>query len=87
MSGDIKLDPQTGAEPRPGRLPVQVVEHLHRLVGGDPVTERQVEGFIKAHFKVPDLMRLPADVAREIILRPGDFLTKVREFSEPTLKL
>ena len=78
---DVQLDPKTG------RLPVDVVLHLHRLVGGDSVRERQVEVFILEHFKVNDLLRLPAVVAREIIRRPADFLAKVAEHAEPGLKL
>ena len=33
---DIAINPETG------RLPVQVVEHLHRLLGGDARLERMV---------------------------------------------
>ena len=44
---DIALNPETGAEPRPGRLPVQVVEHLHRLLGGDARTEKMVLDYIE----------------------------------------
>jgi len=70
---------------RKERLPVQVVEHLHRLVGGDARTERMVERFIADQYGAQNLFYLPPNVASGIIRRPADFLTAVKNHCEPEL--
>ena len=82
---DVTLNPETGAEPRPGRLPVQVVEHLHRLLGGDPRVEDMVLRFIGDKYAAPNLLYLPPQVASQIIKRPADFLRAVKQHCEPEL--
>ena len=76
---DIALNPETG------RLPVQVVEHLHRLVGGDARVERMVERFIADQYGAKNLFYLPPNVASGIIRRPADFLSAVKNHCEPEL--
>jgi hypothetical protein len=76
---DVALNPETG------RLPVQVVEHLHRLLGGDPRVERMVEIYIGHRWQAKTLLHLPPSVAREILRRPADFLTAVKKHCEPEL--
>jgi len=83
---DVALNPETGAEPRPGRLPVQVVEHLHRLLVGDVRTETMVLDYIGFRWKAPDLFYVPPKAASEIIRRPADFLAAAKNYSEPELK-
>jgi len=67
------------------RLPVQMVEHLHRLLGGDARVEEMVLHFITDHYGAANLLQLPLSVAREIIRRPGDFITAVKKHCEPEL--
>jgi len=71
---------------RKERLPVQVVEHLHRLLGGDARVEGMVEIYIGHRWKAKTLLHLPPAVAREILRRPADFLTAVKKHCEPELK-
>ena len=66
-----------------GRLTVQTVEHLHRLLGGDPRVEAMVLTFIADKYGARNLLFLPATVATEIIRRPADFLRAVKEHCEP----
>ena len=82
---DVALNPETGAEPRPGRLPVQVVEHLHRLLGGDARVEKMVLDYIAFRWGAKNLFYLPPNVASAIIRRPADFLTVVKNHCEPEL--
>ena len=82
---DIALNPETGTEPRPGRLPVQVVEHLHRLLGGDPRTEKMVLDYIAFRWGAKNLFYIPPKAASEIIRRPADFLTAAKNYAEPEL--
>lgn len=72
---------------RKERLPLHVCQHLERLVGGDARTEFLVNEFIKKHFNVDCITRLPLPVAYEIMRRPADFLARARELTEPSLKL
>ena len=65
------------------RLPVQVVEHLHRLLGGDAHVEDMVLKFIADKYAAPNLLYLPPAVASQIIKRPADFLTAVKNHCEP----
>ena len=68
-----------------GRLPVASVLAIERLVGGDPVTERHVLRFIGFQFTAKNLLYVPLDAARQIELRPGDFLRAARRHCEPEL--
>lgn len=70
---------------RKERLPVQVVEHLHRLIGGDAQVEAMALQFIADKYGAATLFQLPANVASEILKRPGDFLRAVKEHCEPEL--
>ena len=69
-----------------GRLSVQTVERLHRLLGGDAHAEDRVLRFIEARYRAKNLFYLPADVAREIGKRPADFIRAVKDHCEPELK-
>ena len=77
---DVALNPETG------RLPVQVVEHLHRLLGGDAHVEDMVLQFIADKYGAKNLLHLPPNIAKEILKRPADFLRAVKEYCEPELK-
>ncbi|HLP76822.1 MAG TPA: hypothetical protein VK327_07875, partial [Candidatus Paceibacterota bacterium] len=67
------------------RLPVQVVEHLHRQLGGDAHVEGMVLQFIGDKYGAATLFQLPTNVASEILKRPADFLRAVKEHCEPEL--
>ena len=67
------------------RLPVQVVEHLHRLLGGDARVEEMVLKFIADKYGVKNLFQLPQHVASAIIKRPADFLQAAKNHCEPEL--
>ena len=77
---DIALNPETG------RLPVQVVEHLHRLLGGDARTETMVLDYIEFCWGAKNLFYVPPKAAGEIIRRPADFLTAAKNHAEPELQ-
>ena len=77
---DIALNPETG------RLPVQVVEHLHRFVGGDARVEKMVLDYIAFRWKAPNLFYIPPKAAGEIIRRPADFLKAAKNHAEPELQ-
>lgn len=47
-----------------GRLPVETVERLPRLVGGDARVEGIILRFIKDRYDAKTLLHLPAHVAR-----------------------
>ena len=79
MNMDVVLNPETG------RLPVQVVEHLHRLLGGDAHVEDMVLKFIADKYAAPNLLHLPPAVASQIIKRPADFLRAAKQHCEPEL--
>jgi hypothetical protein len=76
---DIALNPETN------RLPVQTVEHLHRLVGGDAHTEKMVLDYIRFRWEAKTLFGIPPKAAIQIIRRPADFLTAVKNHCEPEL--
>ena len=82
---DATINHVTGAEPRPGNLPVQVVEHLHRLLGGDARVEGIVEVYIGHPVARKTLLHTAAGREREILRRPADFLTAVKKHCEPEL--
>ena len=68
-----------------GRLSVQTVEHLHRLLGGDGRVEDMVLRFIADRYGAKSLLHLPPHVAKEIIKRPGDFIQAAKRHCEPEL--
>jgi hypothetical protein len=70
---------------RKERLPVQVVEHLHRLLGGDARVEAMVLRFIADKYDAPNLLHLPPAVASAIIKRPSAFLQAAKNHCEPEL--
>ncbi|MDR3458074.1 MAG: hypothetical protein P4N60_11550 [Verrucomicrobiae bacterium] len=76
---DVVLNPKTG------RLPVQVVEHLHRLLGGEARGEEMILRFIADRYGAANLFYLPAHVAKEIIKRPADFISAAKQHCEPEL--
>lgn len=69
-----------------GRLSVQTVERLHRLLGGDAHVEGMVLQFIADKYGARNLLHLPPHVAKEILKRPADFLRAAKEHCEPELK-
>jgi hypothetical protein len=81
MSADAAI-----TNPATGRLSVQTVECLHRLLGGDPRTEEMVLQFIADKYGAQNLLYLPPAVAMAILKRPADFLRAVKEHCEPELK-
>lgn len=70
---------------RPAGLPVHLVEHLQRLVGGDARVEDMVLRYIADEFGAASLLYLPANIALEIVKRPADFIRAAKEHCEPTL--
>jgi hypothetical protein len=67
------------------RLLPRDVERLHRVLGGDPVTEEAVLRFIAARYGARSLALLPANVAVAILKRPGDFLRAAKLHWQPEL--
>lgn len=74
------------ANPATGRLPVQTVERLHRLLGGEARVEGMVLRFVADKYGAKNLFHLPPHVAKEVLKRPADFLRAVKEHCEPELK-
>lgn len=72
--------------PATGRLSVQTVERLHRLLGGDAHVEGMVLQFIADKYGAKNLLYLPPHIAKEVLKRPADFLRAVKEHCEPELK-
>ena len=72
--------------PATGRLSVQTVERLHRLLGGDAHVEGMVLQFIADKYGAKNLLYLPPHVAKEILKRPADFLRAVKDHCEPELQ-
>jgi hypothetical protein len=68
--------------PATGRLSVQTVERLHRLMGGEARIEAMVLQFIAEKYGARNLLSLPPNVAKEIVKRPADFLRAVKEHCE-----
>ncbi len=52
------------SNPATGRLSVQTVERLHRLLGGDVRVEGMILTFIKDRYGAATLLHLPPHVAR-----------------------
>lgn len=71
--------------PATGRLSVQTVERLHRLLGGEPRIEALVLQFIADKYGAKNLLYLPPQVATEILKRPADFLRAAKQHCEPEL--
>ena len=69
-----------------GRLPVQTVERLHRLLGGDPRVEEMILHFIADRYRAKNLFYLPPKVAAAVIDRPWNFIQAAKDFCEPELK-
>ena len=80
MSADATL-----TNPATGRLSVQTVERLHRLLGGDVRVEDMVLRFIADRYGARNLLYLPPHVAKEILKRPADFLQAAKNHCEPEL--
>ena len=70
-----------------GLLTVATVQRIERLVGGDPVTERQILRSIGARYGARSLFELPSQVAAQICRRPGDFIRAAKRYCEPELGL
>ena len=75
----------TGGSPVLPRLPVQVVEHLHQLLGGDARLENMVLYYIAFRWQAKNLFYVPPKAAGEIIRRPADFLRAAKDHCEPEL--
>lgn len=73
------------SNPETGRLSVQTVERLHRLLGGDVRVEGMVLQFIADKYGAKNLLYLPPQVAKEILKRPADFLQAAKNHCEPEL--
>ena len=94
MQGDTSPSiplPDRGGEgglinPATGRLSVQTVERLHRLLGGDARGEEMILRFIADHYGAAGLLYLPTNVAKEILKRPADFIQAAKNYCEPELK-
>ena len=68
------------------RLPVQTVERIQRLVGGDARVEEMILRFIASRYRAKSLIYLPPHVAKEILKRPADFIQAAKAYCEPELK-
>ena len=69
-----------------GRLSVQTVERLHRLLGGDAYVEGMILQFIADKYGAENLLYLPPHVAKEILKRPADFIRAAKQHCEPELR-
>lgn len=76
---------QTEAK-RGERLPVQTVERLHRLLGGDARVEEMILRFIADRYGARSLLYVPPHVAKEVLKRPADFIQAAKNHCEPELK-
>lgn len=76
----------TLTNPATGRLSVQTVERLHRLLGGDPRVEEMILRFIADKYGARNLLYLPPHVAKEILKRPADFIQAAKNYCEPELQ-
>ena len=74
------------SNPSTGRLSVQTVERLHRLLGGDARVEGMFLPFIADKYGAKNLLHLPPHVAKEILKRPADFIVAAKNHCEPELK-
>ncbi len=69
--------------PATGRLSVQTVERLHRLLSGDPHVEEMILRFMSDKYRARNFFYLPEHVAREIVKRPADFIRAAKRHCEP----
>jgi len=85
----MNLEPRTlaGAGPEAReRLPADVVGMLHRMLGGDPVTEQCVLDYIGSRWGARSLFELPRPVANAIRSRHLDFLRAARRHNQPEME-
>jgi len=75
-----------GSDPATGRLSVQTVERLHRLLGGDERVEGMIVRFIADRYGAKNLLHVPPHVAKEILKRPADFIRAAKSHCEPELQ-
>ena len=73
------------SNPATGRLSVQTVERLHRLLGGDVRVEEMILRFIADRYGAKNLLYLPPQMAKEILKRPADFIQAAKNYCEPEL--
>ena len=66
-------------------LTASELDRLERLLGGDVHVEEMVLRFIADKYKAQNLSYLPRHVARQIFMRPADFLRAVKKHCEPEL--
>ncbi len=66
-------------------LPLRMVERLHALLAGDPVTEGMVLAFIGDRYGARNLFFLPAKVAEQALRRPTDFMRAAKGHCQPQL--
>ena len=69
-------------DPATGRLTVQTVKRLHRILQVDNEMEGIILDFILAKWQAPTLLHIPEKVARGIIERPFDFCKAARAWKE-----
>jgi hypothetical protein len=88
MTTDITSKPGSDglSDSATGRLSVQTVERLHRLLGGDVHVEGMVLQFIADKYGAATLLHLPPHVAKEILKRPADFIQAAKQHCEPELQ-
>jgi len=67
------------------KLPAEMVERLHRAVGGDVRVEEMILRFIADRYGAKSLIYLPPQVAKEILRRPADFIQAAKNHCEPEL--
>jgi len=68
-----------------GRLSVEMVERLHRLVGEEARVEGMILRFIAGRYDAANLLDLPPQVAKEILKWPADFIRAAKNHCEPEL--
>jgi hypothetical protein len=64
------------------RLPVQTVERLHRLLGGEPFSEGIVLRFIRERWGARSLIYLPPAEAARALANPTGFLSEAKAHCE-----
>src|ERR1041385_1086873 len=70
---------------REERLPVQMVERLHRAVGGDARVENIILRFIADRYGAKNLLHLSQNVSQAALKRPADFIRAAKQHGEPEL--
>ena len=69
-----------------GRLSMQTVERLHRLLGGDARVEGMILRFIADKYGATPLLHLSPQVAKEMLKRPAAFIQAAKNHCEPELQ-